>query len=79
LGKQLRFDLLEVDELLAYFKTRRKVLLRVLTSLPFERWSRVVEEQGKRRRESVYWRARTIAMHELDHLAYLEEKVEQLK
>jgi hypothetical protein len=74
-GKLLRFDLLDFDELLAYFKTRRKVLLGVLAALPFEKWSRAVEEEGKQRRESVYWRARTILMHELDHLADLEAKL----
>jgi len=30
---------------------------------------------GKQRKKSVYWRARTIAMHELDHLGDLERKL----
>ena len=32
-GKLLRFDLLDVADLISYFKTRRKVLLRVLSAL----------------------------------------------
>jgi hypothetical protein len=74
-GKLLRFDLLEFPELLAYFKTRRKILLRVLSELTEAQWGRTIQEEGKKRRESVYWRARTIAMHELDHLGELEKKL----
>ena len=32
-------------------------------------------EEGKQRKETVYWRARTIAMHELDHIGDLENKL----
>ena len=76
-GKLLRFDLLDFQDLLTYFKIRRKILLRVLSSLKEEGWSRCVREEGKQRKESVYWRARTIAMHELDHLGDLESKLEK--
>jgi hypothetical protein len=78
-GKLLRFDLLEFADLLAYFKLRRTVLLRVLSGLKEEGWARCVREEGKQRKESVYWRARTIAMHELDHLGDLEIKVGRLR
>ena len=74
-GKLLRFDLLDFSELLAYFIIRRKVLLRVLSGLKEKDWSRAIREEGKQRKESVYWRARTIAMHELDHLGDLENKL----
>lgn len=74
LGKLLRFDLLDFNDLLAYFKLRRTVLLRVLSGLKEEDWSRCVREEGKQRKESVYWRARTIAIHELDHLGVFERK-----
>lgn len=76
-GKLLRFDLLDFSELLAYFKIRRKVLLRVLSGLKEKDWARAVREEGKQRKESVYWRARTIVMHELDHLGDLEGKLGQ--
>jgi hypothetical protein len=74
-GKLVRFDLLEFKDLLAYFRLRRTVLLRVLSGLKEADWSRCVREDGKQRKESVYWRARTIAMHELDHLGDLESKL----
>ena len=75
LGKLLRYDLLASSDLLAYFKLRRTVLLRVLGSLTEEQWSRAIREAGKKRKESVYWRARSIAMHELEHVLDLESKV----
>jgi hypothetical protein len=78
-GNLTRFDLLDFSELLAYFKIRRKVLMRVLSGLKEKDWSRAVREEGKQRKESVFWRARTIAMHELDHLGELERKVLKLK
>ena len=74
-GKLLRFDLLDVTDLLVYFKTRRAVLLRVLSGLTESQWSRSVREEGKQRKETVYWRARTIVMHELDHLGELGNKL----
>ena len=74
-GKLLRYDLLPFSDLLAYFKLRRAVLLRVLASLTERQWSRTIREPGKKREESVYWRARTIAMHELDHLTDLQSKL----
>lgn len=74
-GKLLRFDLLPFSELLAYFKLRRTVLLRVLASLTETEWGRVIREERKKRKESVYWRARGIAMHELDHLSDLQSKL----
>lgn len=78
-GKLLRFDLLDFSDLLVYFIVRRKVLLRVLSGLKETDWGRVVREEGKQRKESVYWRARTIAMHELDHLGDLEQKLGNIK
>lgn len=74
-GKLLRYDLLSFPDLLTYFKLRRAVLLRVLTPLTEEQWARSVREQGKKRQESVYWKARALAMHELDHLQDLQTKL----
>ena len=75
LGALLRFDLLSFEDLLAYFKLRRTVLMRVLESLSETQWSRVIREAKKQRKESVYWRARGQALHELEHLQDLEAKV----
>ena len=78
LGKLLRYDLLAFSDLLGYFKLRRIVLLRVLGSLTEEQWSRSIREAGKKRKESVYWRARSIAIHELEHLSDIESKLSNL-
>ncbi len=75
LGKLLRYDQFAFGDLLAYFKLRRAVLLRVLASLAEAQWSRTIREEGKKRKESVYWRARSIAMHELEHLLDIESKL----
>ena len=75
LGKLLRFDLLPFSELMMYFATRRTVLLRILASLSEDQWSRCIRENGKQREESVYWRARGLALHELEHLQDLEFKL----
>ena len=75
LGKLLRYDLFPFAELLAYFKLRRAVLLRILGSLTDKQWSRAIREEGKQRRESVYWRARGQALHELEHILDLEQKL----
>ena len=76
-GKLLRFDLLDFPELLAYFKIRRKVLLRVLSALTEAQWSRSIREEGKKRKESIYWRARSLALHESEHVSDLERKIGQ--
>jgi len=77
-GKLLRYDLLAFSDLLAYFKLRRAVLLRVLTSLTEEQWARSIREEGKKRKESVYWRARSLAIHELDRLTDLQSKLKSV-
>jgi hypothetical protein len=74
-GKLLRYDLQSFQELLGYFRLRRAVLLRVLGALTEKQWECCIREAGKKRQESVYWRARTIAMHELDHLTDLQNKL----
>jgi hypothetical protein len=75
LGKLLRYDRFEFADLLAYFMFRRKVLLRVLADLTDAQWSRTIREAGKQRQETVYWRARGLALHELEHLTDLESKM----
>jgi hypothetical protein len=31
-------------------------------------WAKSVREEGKKRRESVYWKARALALHEWHHV-----------
>ncbi len=74
-GKLLRYDLLTFPDLLAYFELRRVILLHVLGRLSAADWSRSIREAGKKRQESVYWLARSLALHEAEHLADLAEKL----
>jgi hypothetical protein len=75
-GKLLRYDLFEFSELVVYFNLRRTVLLRVLNSLTDMKWARTMHEEGKQRKESVYWRARSLVLHEREHLADMEGKLQ---
>lgn len=74
-GKLVQYNLFPFKSLLDYFIFRRTVLLRVLTSLTVEQWSRAIPEKGKKRKESVYWRARSIALHEQEHIDDIEDKL----
>jgi hypothetical protein len=76
-GNLVRYDLQAFSDLLAYFKFRRNVLLRVLSSLTDKQWSRGIREAGKQRKESVYWQARGIAMHEVEHVSEMERKLKE--
>jgi len=75
LGKLIRLDQMPFEELMAYFKFRRAVLMNVLNSLNDKQWSRVIREEGKQRKESIFWRARGQALHELEHVLDLEKKL----
>ena len=78
-GNLLRFDLLDFFDLLAYFKLRRQVLLRVLSVLTEDEWSRTIREAGKKRKESIYWLARSLVLHEGEHLQDITDKLGQTK
>jgi len=77
LGKLLHYEQFSFSELLEYFIFRRGVLLNVLSTLKDNQWSRVIRQEGKQRKESVYWQARGLALHELEHLQDLEQKLEK--
>lgn len=74
-GQLLRYDLSDFDELLMYFKFRRAVMLRVLSGLKEAQWLRAIREDGKQRKETVYWRVRSLALHEVEHVGDLERKL----
>jgi hypothetical protein len=74
-GKLVRYDRLACPELLRYFALRRTVLLGVLQPLPEAHWSRSIREEGKQRKEAVYRLARSLALHEREHLLELERKL----
>jgi hypothetical protein len=72
IGPLLRFDQCECGELLRYFATRRRILLDVLQALDDVQWARTTREEGKQRHESVYRWARSLALHEDEHLLEFE-------
>lgn len=74
-GKLLKYERFTFAELLAYFKFRRGVLVPALTTLTPKQWQRTIRAAGKQRKESVYWQARALALHELEHLIELESKL----
>lgn len=74
-GRLLKVDALPFDDLLAYFRVRRAILLRVLESLTDDQWERSIREHGKKRQQTVYRLVRSLALHELDHLTDLEAKL----
>lgn len=75
LGKLIHLNQMPFGELMTYFKFRRTVLLKVLSPLTEKQWSKMIREEGKQRKESVYWRARGQALHELEHIQDLENKL----
>lgn len=74
-GVLMRHDRMSLADNLAYFRYRRTSLLRLLESLTEKQWARVMREEGKQRQESVYWRARTMALHEAEHLDEIASRV----
>ena len=68
IGKLSMYNDLNTNELLSYFKLRRKILMKLFLSLSNEQWQRQIIELHKSRQESVYWRARGLALHEYEHI-----------
>jgi len=75
LGQLLHYAQFPFADLLAYFRLRLIFILSVLNSLTATQWSRTIREEGKKRRESVYWRARALALHEHEHMDDLTRKL----
>ena len=74
-GKLMRYETFPIAELLDYFDFRRRALLRVLRGLKPEQWGRSVYRDGVKRSESVYYAARGLCLHEVDHLEDLAKKL----
>ncbi len=75
IGKLLHTEECDFAELLAYFTFRRTTLLNVLNRLSDAQWARAVREENKQRKETVYLMARSMALHELDHVTDLRAKI----
>jgi hypothetical protein len=74
-GNLMHYEQYPLPDLLAYYTFRRTVMMRVLNGLTEAQWARVIRQEGKQRKESVYWQARGLALHELEHLTDLESKL----
>jgi len=74
LGKLMNYHQRSFTDLQVYFSFRRKTLLSILNSLKEKQWSRIVKEEGKKRRETVYRLARVQALHEEAHVKEIEDK-----
>ena len=74
-GKLLRYEAFDMADLFAYFSFNRRALLQVLRRLQRRQWERAVQPQGKRRKESVYYSARGLCLHEYGHLEDLAKKL----
>lgn len=73
-GELISYEELSFATLLTYFEVRRAILVSVLQSLPETSWQRVVQESGKKRKESVYWKARALVLHECHHLELIDTR-----
>lgn len=76
-GKLVRYQKLGLDDLLVYFNLRRLILLVVLEHLSNIEWLRTGREAGKKRQESIYWKIRTLVLHEDEHLRELKERISE--
>lgn len=70
----VRYAHFPVQELLGYFSFRRETLLRVLADLTDAEWERAVSRATKRA-ESIYRLARSLALHEVEHLQDIASKL----
>ena len=75
-GNLMKFDELEFEELLNYFTTRRKILLRVLKSLKPNDWSKTSAQEGRKNKDTIYRSARGLSIHEYEHLEKIKERLE---
>lgn len=60
------------EELLTGFMYERKKTINFFNVLSPEQWSRQIIELNKKRKESIYWRARGLALHDYTHILILK-------
>ena len=74
-GALMRYEAFAIAELLDYFEFRRRALMRILRDLRPAQWQRASRREGVKRSETVYYSARAICLHELEHLEDLAGKL----
>jgi hypothetical protein len=73
------FSDFNLKELLDAFRFERKKTLNFLKSLKKNDWSRQLTEKDKAREETIYWRARALAIHDFTHVEILKFQTGFLK
>lgn len=71
-GRLNLFADFQLPELLSAFKLERKKTLGFLKSLKKSDWSKQLIEENKQRQETIYWRARGLAIHDYTHVHILK-------
>lgn len=66
------FSDFQLKELLETFCLERKKSLNFLKSLKKSDWQKQLSEKGKAREETIYWRARRLALHDFTHVQILK-------
>jgi hypothetical protein len=69
-AKLLRYDRFSVGDLLTSFSFRRVILSGKLSKLSEVQWERPMT-RGRKRPENIYRIARSLAIHEVDHITQL--------
>jgi len=73
------FSGLGLNELVEAFSLERKKTLNFLKSLRKSDWCRQLKEENKAREETIYWRARGLAIHDFTHVQILKFQTNYLE
>jgi hypothetical protein len=70
---------LQSNELLEAFRLERRKSLNFFKSLKKSDWFKQLKEEGKTREETIYWRARGLAIHDFTHVQILKFQTNYLE
>ena len=73
------FSDFQLHELLEVFRFERRKSLSFLKSLKRSDWFRQITEENKAREETIYWRARGLAIHDFTHVQILKLQTNYLQ
>jgi hypothetical protein len=73
------FSDFRINELLETFCFERRKSLSFLRSLKGSDWHRQLTEKAKAREETIYWRARVLAIHDFTHVQILKFQTNYLE
>lgn len=72
------FSDFQPNELLETFCYERRKSLNFLKSLKKSDWHKALKEENKAREETIYWRARVLALHDFTHTQILKLQTKKL-